>query len=148
MITEDNPTTRDPADSTLVYYGPHECGRCGRLIVKAAFEQGGAEFDYPRHDPIYPNTRWTPHACDPADIAARPQPGGAPTSWRTHTLSGLDITDLAAVRRALANAQAVGHWRRILAIYGDHLPACALRGDHAEGTPVGCDCGWSTAFEP
>jgi hypothetical protein len=44
----------------IVYYGPHACGVCGVMIVKAAREQGGAEYDAPS-GPIYPNTRWRPH---------------------------------------------------------------------------------------
>lgn len=143
MITEEPAPPLDQANSTLVYYGPHECGRCGRLIVKAAREQGGAEYDYPRGpEPIYPNTRWRPHDC-PADRTApsRADPLSDPT-MRTHNLSGVDLGDLVQVREAVRLARTVGHWRRILAIYGDHLPACKVRVN--EGF---CDCGWVAAFE-
>lgn len=57
-----------------VWYGPHACEVCGVTIVKAAREDGGAEFEPPgrlmaifhrgalSHDPdvVYPMT-WTPH---------------------------------------------------------------------------------------
>ena len=56
--------------SGVVFYGPYACENCypdapaipvpSVLIVKAAREQGGAEFDYPE-GPIYPNTVWVPH---------------------------------------------------------------------------------------
>lgn len=57
----------------------------------------------------------------------------------------LDRADLATVRKAIAEARAIGHWRRILAIYGDHLDECATRRLFA-GTPS-CDCGWAEAFQ-
>lgn len=57
-----------------VWYGPHACAVCGVTIVKAAREQGGAEFEAPARlmrafqrgseagDPelVYPMT-WKPH---------------------------------------------------------------------------------------
>lgn len=54
---------------------------------------------------------------------------------------GIDLSDMAAVREAANQARAVGHWRRILAIYGDHLGYCQSRGGGV------CDCGWLTAGE-
>lgn len=57
---------------------------------------------------------------------------------RFTNLARLDLSDLASVRAALGSAQDAGHWRRILAIYGDHLPACAVR----VGDGRLCDCGW------
>lgn len=58
--------------------------------------------------------------------------------------SGLDLDNLKAIREAVADAKDVGHWRRLLAIFGDHLPACAARnkGDNS------CDCGWNDATAP
>ena len=50
--------------SRIIYYGPHACERCGRMICKMALENGGNAFDYP-DGPIYPNTEWHPHVCDP-----------------------------------------------------------------------------------
>lgn len=72
-----NPTAEttvsfDPADPRIIYYGPHECGLCAALIVKAAREQGGATFDMPVDGP-YPNTVWGRHTCDPARVAAMPR---------------------------------------------------------------------------
>lgn len=31
----------------IVWYGPHECGVCGVIIIKAALDQGGEEFEPP-----------------------------------------------------------------------------------------------------
>ena len=45
-----------------VFYGPHPCARCGAMIAKASYTQGGEEFDYP-DGPIYPNTDWRRHNC-------------------------------------------------------------------------------------
>jgi hypothetical protein len=50
-----------PVDDRI-FYGPHNCGGCDNLIVKAAVEQGGAEYDAPE-GPIYPNTPWKLHVC-------------------------------------------------------------------------------------
>lgn len=70
-----------------------------------------------------------------------------PATERTHNLANLNIDDLAAVRRSTESASAVGHWRRILATYGDHLPACAIRNE-GEGNSGDCGCGFATAFDP
>ncbi len=59
--------------SKIVYYGPHGCENCGATICKAGFEWGGTAFTYPE-GPIYPNTEWFPHICDPRDVAAKPKP--------------------------------------------------------------------------
>ena len=53
---------------------------------------------------------------------------------------GLDLNDLEAVREAVRFADSIGHETRILAVYGDHLPACAVRRGADE-----CDCGWTIA---
>jgi hypothetical protein len=45
-----------------VFYGPHLCQKCGRMIVRASFEDGGESFDQP-DGPIYPNTVWVQHVC-------------------------------------------------------------------------------------
>lgn len=69
--------------ATPVYYGPHACERCGRMIVKAAIEAGGQAFDPPpallrvfrrgseagNVDVCYPAT-WRPHTCAAADVDA------------------------------------------------------------------------------
>ena len=44
-----------------IWYGPHACEVCGVVIVKAAREHGGAEFNYPVGLTIYPNHAWAPH---------------------------------------------------------------------------------------
>jgi hypothetical protein len=63
----------------------------------------------------------------------------------THNLAEIDRDDLAAVREAVDGAQEIGHWRRIFAIYADHLSACA------EVVTIGgkdCDCGFSSVLQP
>lgn len=56
--------------SRIVYYGPHPCENCGVLIVKMSPESGGNAFTAPE-GPIYPNTEWHVHVCDPADVYVR-----------------------------------------------------------------------------
>ncbi len=53
-----------PTDPKLIYYGPHECYECGARICRVSLTQGGEKFDYPS-EPIYPNSPWHPHECDP-----------------------------------------------------------------------------------
>lgn len=67
-------------NSKIVYYGPHACDNCGRMICKMGYEFGGSSFNYP-NGPIYPNTEWHPHVCDPRDVARKPAtllPGESP----------------------------------------------------------------------
>ncbi len=56
-----------------VFYGPHACARCKKPIAKAGIEFGGEEFDYP-DGPIYPNTEWARHNCQPVEAAEVQQP--------------------------------------------------------------------------
>jgi len=58
--------------SRITYYGPHLCENCGVLICKMAHEFGGNAFTYP-DVPIYPNTEWHPHVCDPRLVAQQPK---------------------------------------------------------------------------
>jgi hypothetical protein len=51
-------------NSKITYYGPHDCPNCGQAIVKMSTEWGGNAFTNPS-SPIYPNTEWHPHVCDP-----------------------------------------------------------------------------------
>lgn len=53
--------------SRIVYYGPHACNNCGAMICKMGFDFGGNAFTYPE-GPIYPNTEWHPHVCDPKAV--------------------------------------------------------------------------------
>jgi len=57
--------------SRVVYYGPHSCENCGGMICKMGREFGGTSFSYPE-GPIYPNTEWHPHVCDPQLRRIRP----------------------------------------------------------------------------
>jgi hypothetical protein len=54
-------------NSKIVYYGPHPCDNCGITICKAGPEYGGSSFTYPS-GPLYPNTEWSPHFCNPQDV--------------------------------------------------------------------------------
>lgn len=53
--------------SRIIYYGPHNCENCGIPIAKMGHEWGGNAFTYPE-GPIYPNTEWHPHVCDPKQV--------------------------------------------------------------------------------
>lgn len=56
--------------SRIIYYGPHACSNCGVKICKMGTEFGGNAFTYPE-GPIYPNTEWYPHVCDPKAVSPR-----------------------------------------------------------------------------
>jgi hypothetical protein len=58
--------------SRIIYYGPHTCSNCGVIICKMGHEFGGNAFTYP-DGPIYPNTEWHPHVCDPKKVAKMPR---------------------------------------------------------------------------
>lgn len=62
-------------NSRIIYYGPHACENCGAMICKMGHEFGGNAFTYPS-GPIYPNTEWHPHVCDP--VAVRNIPRSTP----------------------------------------------------------------------
>jgi hypothetical protein len=52
---------------TIIYYGPHPCENCARIICRTSRNDGhkqyrGLAFDYP-DEPIYPNTNWVEHVC-------------------------------------------------------------------------------------
>ena len=64
-------------NSKIVYYGPHSCDNCGIAIAKMGFEWGGTSFTYPE-GPIYPNSEWHPHVCDPRNVSARKALAGVP----------------------------------------------------------------------
>lgn len=54
-------------NSKIIYYGPHACDNCGEMICRAGYDWGANRFNYPT-GPIYPNTEWHPHICDPKDV--------------------------------------------------------------------------------
>jgi len=57
-------------NSKIVYYGPHSCENCGVQIVKMGREWGSTAFTNPE-GPIFPNSEWHPHVCDPALVKQR-----------------------------------------------------------------------------
>jgi len=57
-------------NSKIIYYGPHTCENCGAMIVRMGTEWGGTAFTNPE-GPIFPNTEWHPHVCDPALVWQR-----------------------------------------------------------------------------
>ena len=65
-------------NSRIIYYGPHECQNCSQMICKMGQEFGGNAFDYPQ-GPVYPNSEWHPHVCDPKLFKAKkPFSGNVP----------------------------------------------------------------------
>lgn len=54
-----NRAIRDPKG---IWYGPHQCNKCGGVIVKKSFEQGGLELNAPQGS-CYPNHKWELHDC-------------------------------------------------------------------------------------
>lgn len=51
---------RDPA---IIWYGPHQCNKCGQIIVKSSFESGGLALDAGDYEHHYPNFPWKRHDC-------------------------------------------------------------------------------------
>jgi hypothetical protein len=64
--------------SKIVYYGPHPCENCGVMITRMGREFGGNAFTYPA-GPIYPNTEWHPHVCDPRAVRRMNEIRGIPS---------------------------------------------------------------------
>lgn len=74
-------------NSRIVYYGPHACDNCGVLVARMGHEFGGNRFTYPS-GPIYPNTEWHPHVCDPSEVCRHaellgPAHGSSPEEKRS-----------------------------------------------------------------
>jgi hypothetical protein len=68
---------------------------------------------------------------------------------RTHDLAGTNGADLTAFRQHALDAEAIGHWRRLLAMFGDHHEGCAVvraRNVGHDSTDVICECGWDEVF--
>ncbi len=57
-------------NSKITYYGPHPCANCGVSVARMGDDWGGTAFTYPL-GPIYPNTEWHPHVCDPFEVRAK-----------------------------------------------------------------------------
>lgn len=57
-------------NSKIVYYGPHECNHCGVLVCRMGIEWGHNAFTYPE-GPVYPNTEWYVHVCDPKNVHSK-----------------------------------------------------------------------------
>lgn len=49
-------------DPSIVWYGPHECTDCGKIVVKSGAETGGVALDFAQ-DSHYPNHQWRLHQC-------------------------------------------------------------------------------------
>src|ERR1035437_8978422 len=54
-------------NSKIIYYGPFNCELCGTPICRMGQEFGHNAFSYP-DGPIYPNTEWHVHVCDPRSV--------------------------------------------------------------------------------
>lgn len=61
----DNNTKIEKAikDPEGIWYGPHECNGCGKLVIKKSLDQGGLTLDAP-HNHHYPNHQWEIHICE------------------------------------------------------------------------------------
>lgn len=91
---------RDPA---AVWYGPHQCEGCGRIIIRRDRRQGevlalDAE-DFNHH---YPNFVWTEHVCTPSGLPI----GEAGGIARAKKLSPPQ-------RKAAASKAAKARWARV-----------------------------------
>jgi len=53
----------DPLGDRVVFYGPQQCGECGKMIVMSGWEFGSVRYDQPEGT-VYPNTEWNLHRCD------------------------------------------------------------------------------------
>src|ERR1700685_3688143 len=109
-------------NSKIIYYGPHPCDNCGVLVAKMGHEFGGNAFTYP-DGPIYPNTEWHPHVCDPKRSIAMPTPTiDKILNYRDGTLmlpNALPIMESTAL--ALQQAVRAGKWVEAGALLGPYL---------------------------
>lgn len=109
--------------SRVTYYGPQPCENCGVSIVKMAQTFGGNAFTTPS-GPIYPNSEWHVHICNPADVLR-----GAANAARCQVL-GLN-PQATAIRTSHG-------W--VIACYGQILSACNTYCDTPDGA-------WLSALE-
>lgn len=57
---------RDPA---AIWYGPHQCEGCGKVIVRRDRRQGEVlSLDAEDFNHHYPNVIWTEHVCTPSGL--------------------------------------------------------------------------------
>lgn len=89
--------------SRIIYYGPHACSNCGISICKMGHEFGGTAFTYPS-GPIYPNSEWHPHVCDPKRVASLPKASEPPQ----HPPDVVRMYSDSEVRKILRRAQKRG----------------------------------------
>lgn len=89
--------------SRIVYYGPHACENCGVMICKMGREFGGNAFTYPE-GPIYPNTEWHPHVCDPKRSSGNNGLAPAPPGVDLPTVTHLAVTVAGLARRFACGA--------------------------------------------
>ena len=50
-------------DPNVVWYGPHPCEKCGRIVVKTGNGAPPLTLDAEDHNHHYPNFRWLEHQC-------------------------------------------------------------------------------------
>lgn len=87
-----------PSTDRRIFYGPHPCEKCGRMIVKAARADGGAEYNWPDEGP-YPNTGWWRHRCD--ETATAEDTVGKPLATAPDVPSRIELSSSPAITQAL-----------------------------------------------
>lgn len=66
--------------TNTVWYGPHECADCGKIVVKTGNGAKPLTLDASDHNHHYPNVQWKRHVCKPNDKVERRAPSTfAPT---------------------------------------------------------------------
>lgn len=56
-------------DPRAVWYGPHPCEQCGKIIVKRDHRNGAKlALDADAHNHHYPNFLWFEHVCTPSGL--------------------------------------------------------------------------------
>lgn len=118
----------------LVYYGPFKCENCGIMICRIGREWGGNSFTYPK-EPIFPNTEWHPHVCDP-DLVRQV----------------LGSTAEATVRESFSKANPFKVGQLGYVILGEEIPQNVAGGKYLVISPnqTFCDtvpAAWSAALE-
>lgn len=51
-------------DPSVVWYGPHQCNKCGGIVVKSSFQTGGLALNADDENHHYPNFVWDKHQCE------------------------------------------------------------------------------------
>jgi hypothetical protein len=58
-------------DPNITWYGPHQCGGCGKTIIKTSTNGPQLVLDADDHNHHYPNHRWMEHVCSGATMKGK-----------------------------------------------------------------------------